>query len=376
MSAAYHIAFVGGGTVGHIAPLLAVMEAAQTLAKKEGRHLQCSYIGLPSDYDYPVMKETSLTFDRYVVHSGKLHRHLTWNQVRQAIHLLRGMGEAKKILTELRPDLIFSTGGYSTVPVIRAASRMRIPIYCHDANVVAGLANRLASRYAKVIFTTFPVAAYKDIPRSKAVEVGQPVREMFYRQATYLPFIRDKKLNPTIPVITVIGGSQGGRRMNQLVAKAWKTLLPNFQIVQVTGELDHKVFENQRAELPQNLQQNLFIEQFLTDELPALFQKSTVVISRAGGTISELAASRACAILVPLSTSAQDHQMANAQVLEKAGAAVVLDETVATPEQLVATVQRLAQDTRDQTGMRVAIGSFDHRDAAARMAAYLLKEKK
>jgi UDP-N-acetylglucosamine--N-acetylmuramyl-(pentapeptide) pyrophosphoryl-undecaprenol N-acetylglucosamine transferase len=359
-----HILFVGGGTVGHIAPLLAVMEQVQA----QGKDVQCSYVGLPSDLTSPVVTESKLKFEKYAVRSGKLHRHLTWNQLKQFNRLFRGILEARKLLTEIKPDLIFAKGGYSTVPVIQAAVKYGIPIFCHETDVVPGLANRIAARHAKVIFTSYPVDAYTQLPADRLVETGQPVRDMFYKKVTTLP----KELDPKLPVITVIGGTQGGRRMNHLVADIWEELLKTFQIVQVTGALDFDTFMTMRERLPKEAQNRLHLESFMTKELPSLFQNSAVVISRAGGTIAELAASRACTILVPLSTAAQNHQMANATILKKAGATVIVDETVATPAELLKNIREITKDTREQTGLRAAIGHFDHPDAAKKMAAYLL----
>lgn len=364
-----HIMFVGGGTAGHIAPLLAVMGAVQERAKQ----VACSYVGQQADLASPLITESTLTFSKHAVHSGKLHRHLTWNQFSQLRSLLRGMREAERLIRTEKPDVVFAKGGYSTVPVVVAAARARIPVFCHESDAVPGLANRFIARFARKVFTSYPVEAYRRLPAAKLVTTGQPVRDMFYRQARELPLVEGKRLSPVLPVITVVGGSQGARQVNMMVAAAWEALLVNYQIVHITGVHEHAQYEKRAAKLPAAEQERLNVVPFLTGELPALFQKSAVVVSRAGGTIAELAACRACTVLIPLSTAAQNHQWANARLLESAGAAVVLDERTTTADELVATIRRILQDTREQTGLRAAIGSFDHPDAAARMADYLLE---
>jgi UDP-N-acetylglucosamine--N-acetylmuramyl-(pentapeptide) pyrophosphoryl-undecaprenol N-acetylglucosamine transferase len=364
-----HIVFVGGGTAGHITPLLAVMAAAQELAKKENITLRCTYIGLPSDLDSPLIIDSPLSFEKYGVRSGKLHRHLTINQVKQVIHLVRGIGEARKVLAKLKPDLIFAKGGYVTIPIVRAAVKMKIPLYCHESDVVIGLANRLVVKHATKVFTTYPASAYPQLAKDIVIETGQPVREMFYKRAKELPIGLDSK----VPFIVVIGGSQGAHRINELIEESWNSLLPSFQIVQVTGPADHAMYVEKRKELSKDLQSRLLVEPFLKDELPALFQKAAVVVTRAGGTIAELAASRSCTLLLPLSTSAQQHQQANARVLVKAGAALSLDETKTTSKEIVKIIKRLDKDTSEQTSLRSSIGAFDHPDAARKMAAVLLE---
>ncbi len=364
-----HILFVGGGTAGHISPLLAVMDAVQ---KQAGPKAACTYVGLPSDLDSPLITESKLTFAKRAVRSGKLHRHATWNQFKQVGQFLRGLAEARRLITELKPAVVFAKGGYSTVPLVLAAARKGIPIFCHESDSVPGLANRFVSRYAKTIFTSYPVEVYAQLPQDRLVYTGQPVRDIFYSKAKQLPVIEKVTLNG-LPVLTVIGGSQGSRKVNQLISEAWGALLPHFQLVHVTGSQEHTAYEAKKIQLTPSLQQNLHVVPFLTKELPALFQKSAIVISRSGGTIAELAASRACTVLIPLSTSAQNHQMANARVLQKAGAAVVLDETVTTSAELIATIQRICGNMSEETALRAAIGSFDRPDAAARMAEYLLQ---
>lgn len=363
-----HILFVGGGTAGHIAPLLAVMAAVQTMDSE----VKCSYVGQESDLSSALIKGSPLSFSKHAISAGKMHRFLTLDQIRQTKQLLSGLKEAKALVTRLKPDVIFAKGGYVTIPIVAAAWRLRIPVYAHESDVVAGLANRFVMRVAKQVFTAWPTSAYKKVPTAKLRYTGQPVRSEFYKAFSGWLEVEGRKIKPDVPTITVIGGSQGARRINQLVSGAWEKLLPRMNIVHITGPKEVAEYEKLRKSLTKEMQERLFVTGFLTEELPALFQKSAVVVSRAGGSVAEMAACRACVLLVPLSTAAQNHQWANARVLEEAGAAVTLDETVATSADLIEKIETIMRDTSEQTMLRAALGSFDRPNAAEVMAKELL----
>jgi UDP-N-acetylglucosamine--N-acetylmuramyl-(pentapeptide) pyrophosphoryl-undecaprenol N-acetylglucosamine transferase len=204
------------------------------------------------------------------------------------------------------------------------------------------------------------------------METGQPVRSIFYQQTSTLPEINKQRLDPKKGVITVIGGSQGARRVNSLIFQLWERLGSWAQVIHITGPQEYETYREAWKKLSKEQQQGIHVTPFLKDELPALFQLSDVVVSRAGGIIAELAASRACTILIPLSSAAQNHQWANARVLEQAGAAVTFDELSGTAKELEALILRIKQDSQECTQLRAAIGRFDHPDAAARMAQVLL----
>lgn len=362
------ILFVGGGTAGHIAPVLSVIEAVQRRAKDQKQEVVCVYAGLKSDLDSPLIQASKLSFKKVVIHAGKLHRHFTFDQFKQAGSFLKGIAEAKKLIKTYEPDVVFAKGGYSTVPLVWAASRQKIPVFCHESDAVPGLANRIISRLVTGMFTTYPVSSYEKLSQKRLMETGQPVREMFYERATNLP----KELKGGVTLVTVIGGSQGARRVNALVGGLWEKLAVEAQLVHITGEAEYQDYEKKLKALPGSVQERIHLKPFVKEELPALFQLSAIVISRSGGIVAELAASRACTILIPLSTAAQNHQWANAKVLEAAGAAVTFDERNGTSEQLYALVKRLLKDTQESTQLRAAIGRFDHPHAADTMAKVLL----
>jgi UDP-N-acetylglucosamine--N-acetylmuramyl-(pentapeptide) pyrophosphoryl-undecaprenol N-acetylglucosamine transferase len=369
---ALHILFAGGGTGGHIAPLLAVMEQAQRLAKQEGITLRCSFVGMKDDLASPLIKESKLQFETYTIHSGKLHRYITKDQVRQLRNLIKGVREAKELLKKLQPDVVLAKGGYSTVPVAWAAARMGVPVYCHETDSAMGLANRLLARFVKGIFTGYPRDSYPAKLAKKVRYVGQPVRGAFYQSQLLPKKIGKQSLDPKRPVITVVGGSQGARRINRLISESWAELAAIAQVVHITGPAEHKEYEKRLKKMSPAVKAGVGVYPFLQEEIPALFQQSAVVVSRAGGSVAELAASRACVVVVPLSTAAQNHQWKNAQVLEKTDAALVIDERTTNPGELLATLRRILNSPQEQTALRASIGQFDRPKAAEEMARVLL----
>jgi UDP-N-acetylglucosamine--N-acetylmuramyl-(pentapeptide) pyrophosphoryl-undecaprenol N-acetylglucosamine transferase len=183
--------------------------------------------------------------------------------------------------------------------------------------------------------------------------------------------LRAEKLPSEERLVTVIGGSLGAHALNELISDAWEMLLPHTQLTHICGEGDFLKLTEKANLLPLELRKRLSLVPFMTVGLPELFQHSQVVVSRAGGTISELAASQAPTILVPLSTSAQNHQWANARFLEKFGAVEVCDETTISSEELARKILTLQQDTKRMNELSQAIQAFSRPNAAVEMATQL-----
>ena len=366
------IAFVGGGTAGHIGKLLAVMQAVYDEAAAKGVVVECVYIGMASDLQSPLMSISTLPTQRYAIHAGKLNRYVTLTQLGEFVRFARGTVEARSLLKKIKPDCIFTNGGYVTVPIAMAAARLHIPLVTHETDVVPGLANRMIARSAAKICTTYPAEYYTAFPAEKLEVVGQPVRAEFYQDASNEPLIIEGR-EVRGPLITVVGGSQGAHRLNELVAGAWLAILSEASIIHITGQREYGALLERRKVLPESARDKLFLLAF-SDQLAHFFWKSTLVISRAGGTVAEIAATRRAAVLVPLSTAAQDHQRANAKVLEEAGAARVIDEEKASEEVMTAVIHQLLNSPEERTLLSERIAAFDHPDAAKKLATLLLSD--
>jgi UDP-N-acetylglucosamine--N-acetylmuramyl-(pentapeptide) pyrophosphoryl-undecaprenol N-acetylglucosamine transferase len=363
-----HILFVGGGTAGHTAPLLAVIEAVY----ERNPHIRCSYVGLKSDIESPLLKESPFPFERHAIVTGKLNRYLTLKHLAQPFRIAKGLIQAYRLLKRLKPDVIFSKGGFVSVPIVLAAQRLHIPVISHETDVVPGLANRLVAEKAQLICTAFPVEAYTTLPAEKLCYTGQPVREIFRKPVDTSIVLQGREVDAAVPLLTIIGGSQGAHSINFLMRNLWSALLSQTQIIHICGQRDYEELLHARDSLPVTLQERLWVTPFILEPLPALFQRSRCVVSRAGGTLAELAASHAAVVLIPLSTASQDHQRANARVFEAAGAAYVFDEETGTEDELHTLIERVLQNEKEETKLREAMAALDRPTAAGAIAEFLL----
>ena len=361
-----HILFVTGGSGGHIYPMLAVLDAVQA----QSPTTRCSYVGTAADMQSPAIRGRD-QLEKYTIHTGKLHRFWTLKNAREFIGLGQGFLEAQRLIKRLQPDLIFAKGGAVSVPIVAAAARLGIPIFSHETDVRSGLANRFAARFATTIFTAYPAENYPTIPLAKIYYVGQPIRPEFYIPATADIHADSRIIAQDLPLITVIGGSQGAKGLNTLVVEHWSDYLQLAQLFHICGPSDLEPLRMRAAKLTTAEQQRLFLVAYQHDGLPAAFQRSRVVINRAGGTAIELAASRSASVLVPLASAAQDHQRANAAVLLAAGAAMVVQESEGA-DALYTVVEKLFNNSEKQQRIRQNISSFARAAAAKDIAAALL----
>lgn len=364
------ILFVGGGTAGHINPLLAVLTAVQ----KMDPGVVCHYVGLSSDLQSASIQSSPLSFYKYSIHSGKLNRFLTWKHFGQAYWFVVGLVEANRLVRHIRPTVVFAKGGYVSLPIVIAANWRHIPIYCHETDVRPGLANRLIAKRAKQIFTAFPIENYPQFPAVKLLYCGQPVRAEFYQATTPPIFLDEKEVLLDRPLLTVIGGSQGARRLNELVQSIWLELLERVSLVHICGNRDWIKLQRESEQLPPPLRERLYLAPYIQEQLPAVFQHSQLIISRAGGTIAELAAVAKPTILLPLSSAAQNHQAANAQMFAQKEAALVLSENKIKASDLLEAIWKVIDSPLLQTKMKKAIAQFDQPHSAEKMAQVLLSQ--
>ncbi len=369
------ILFVGGGSGGHIAPLLAVVEALLKLDPERPLH----YVGTAADLQSPLLESLPAQVQRHAIVAGKLNRFLTVRQVGESARAVQGLWQADRLIARLRPAAVVAKGAYVSVPVVVAAARRGIPVFTHETDLIPGLANRIVARYARTIFTAFPADAYTQLPADHLLATGQPVRPVFYTTSTEDAAglsVAGRVLSADLPIVTVVGGSQGARDINELIIGAWSKLLPQTQLVMLTGPSELSAVEAAAERLPAELRERLFLTAFLTDSLPLVLKRSTVVVSRAGGMFWELIAVRVPSILIPLPAAAQDHQRANARFLQQAGAVEVLDQEGLTGDGLAERVLGLLQDSERRGALSGAMQRLDHPDAASRMAEHILSHLK
>ena len=319
------IVLTGGGTAGHVTPNMALIPAL----KEAGYDI--SYIGSYEGIEKRLITDMGIYYSG--VATGKFRRNLDPKNFTDLFRVIKGYREAKEILRRNRPDILFSKGGFVSVPVVRAAAKLKIPIIIHESDVSMGLANRLCAPGATKICCNFP-EALDHLPAGKAVLTGTPIRaELFEGDAAAgkaLCGFDDSK-----PVLMIIGGSQGAAAVNQAVRDALPKLLPDFQICHLCGK---DKMDNLLLTTPGYKQ-----FEYITNELKDLFAMADIVISRAGANaICELLALKKPNILIPLPTAAsRGDQLQNAESFRQQGFSIVLDQDDLSTKYLVEKVHEL-----------------------------------
>ena len=327
------IVLTGGGTAGHVTPNIALMPAL----KEAGYEI--TYIGSKKGMEKGLIEATGTKY--YGISSGKLRRYFDWKNFSDPFRVMNGFFEAKRILRKIKPDVIFSKGGFVSVPVVLAAKALHIPAVIHESDMTPGLANRIALRGATTVCCNFPETVEK-IQGNRAIWTGTPIRqELFSGDASRgLSFCGFDSANDK-PVLLIIGGSQGSVFINNAVRGSLDELLKDFRIIHLCG----------KGNLDESLKNREGYAQyeFISKELPDLFAAADIIISRAGANaIFELLALKKPNILIPLGLNAsRGDQILNARSFEKQGFSKVLEEESVTAELLTDTVRKVYAD-RDQ----------------------------
>lgn len=304
------IVLTGGGTAGHVTPCIALFPELQ----KEGYDIQ--YIGSYNGIERKLIEGYHIPY--YGISSGKLRRYFDPKNFTDPFKVLKGYFEACKILKKLKPDIVFSKGGFVSVPVVLAAKKHKIPVIIHESDMTPGLANKLAIPSATKVCANFP-ETIKYLPAEKAVLTGTPIRKELFsgnkiKGLDFCGFSANK------PVILIIGGSTGSKAINDVIRGMLPTLLRDYQVIHLCGKgnLDERF-----TATPGYVQY-----EYIKEELSNLFAAADLVISRAGANaICELLALRKPNILIPLpAASSRGDQILNAESFERQGYSCVIKE--------------------------------------------------
>ena len=369
------ILFTGGGTGGHIFPIIAVAREIRRIYPRE--NIKFFYLGPPNSLHSILLSQEDIKVGWVL--SGKIRRYFSGLSLLQTFidiifKIPIGFWQSFFSIFFIVPDVIFSKGGYGSLPVVFSGWLFRIPIYLHEADVVPGVANRILSHFAKKIFTSFPQTQTEYFPPRKMIETGNPVRKEIAEGS------KEKaqelfKMAGGKPVVLILGGSQGAERINDTILTILPELLQNFEVFHQGGE---KKFKELKAEaqvmILEELKKYYHIFSFLREpELKQAYAAADIVVSRAGaGSIFEIAYLGKSAILIPLPESAQDHQVKNAYVLSRSGAAVVFEEENLTPHFLLEKLKYLISHPQEMAMMSQKARAFFKPDAARRIAEYIL----
>jgi len=325
------IILTGGGTAGHVTPNIAL------LPKLKEAGFEISYIGSYEGMEKELIEKEGIPY--YGIASGKLRRYFDVKNFTDPFRVMKGFAEARSILKEIKPDVVFSKGGFVSVPVVTAAGRLHIPVVCHESDMTPGLANKLSFPSATKICCTFEETK-SNIPEDKAVVTGSPIRAELLKgnitkALSYTGFHGDK------PVLLIIGGSLGATAVNEAIRRILPTLVKEFDIIHICGKgkLDPTLHS----------QEGYVQYEYVSEELRDLFALSDIVVSRAGSNaICELLALNKPNLLIPLPAAAsRGDQILNAHSFEKKGYSIVLEESLMTDASLLQAIRNLYNNRED-----------------------------
>ena len=342
------IVLTGGGTAGHVTPNIALLPAL-----KEAGY-EVAYMGSYDGIEKKLIGDFDIPYTG--ISTGKFRRYLDIKNLTDPFRVIKGYREARKYLKEYAPDVVFSKGGFVSVPVVRAAHSLKIPCIIHESDMTPGLANKLCIPVAHKVCCNFP-ETLKLLPEEKAVLTGSPIRKEL-TQGNKIAGLDMCGFTGNKPVIMVIGGSLGANNVNKAVRDALPQLLEDFQVVHLCGK--DKV-DNLLLNTPGYKQ-----FEYVKAELKDLFAMADIVISRAGANaICELLALKKPNILIPLpAASSRGDQILNAKSFESQGFSIVVDEEVLTTKLLVDKVQELYfnrqtyADTMSKSGQMDSIATI------------------
>ena len=325
------IVLTGGGTAGHVTPNIALLPALRSAG------YEIAYIGSYEGIEKRLAEDQGLPYTG--VATGKFRRYMDPRNFSDPFRVLKGYREARAYLKKNRPDVVFSKGGFVSVPVVRAAASLKIPCIIHESDFTPGLANKLCIPVASKICCNFP-ETLRMLPEKKSVLTGSPVRqELLHGDAA-----AGRELcgfDETKPVLMVIGGSQGAAAVNQAVRDALPKLLERFQVVHLCGK---DKMDNLLLTKPGYKQ-----FEYITTELKDLFAMADIVISRAGANaICELLALQKPNILIPLpGKSSRGDQLLNAQSFHSQGFSEVIDQDDLTTSVLMSEVMHVYEHRQE-----------------------------
>jgi len=365
------ILFTGGGSGGHFYPIIAVAEAINDLVR-ERKLLEPEMIyAAPEPYDREMLIANGVKF--VPTSAGKIRNYFSVLNFFDYFKTAWGVLRSVLRIFFLYPDVVFGKGGYASFPTLLAAKLFKIPVVIHESDSVPGKVNKWAGTFAKKIAVSFPEAAGY-FPKDKVAYTGNPIRKSILVPARDGAF-EFFKLSKELPVIYITGGSQGAQALNESLLAALPQLLEKYQIIHQTGD-DNLADISNRAKVVMGDNLNLaryhpvgYVNDLATRMAAGA---ASLVISRAGSTIFEIASWGLPSILIPLPTAAGDHQTKNAYTYARAGACVVIEQNNLTPGLLVSEVERILSHEPIKHAMSNAARAFARADAASLIAAALL----
>lgn len=356
------IVITGGGSGGHISPAEAIVE--EIFTKYSNAKEQVLYIGgkLGMEGEKVSLEQKRFENSRVnfvAIRAGKLQRYFSFKSITLLFGVIGGFIDATKVLKKFKPDIVISTGGYVTLPVVIAAKLKGAKVYIHEQTAVIGLTNKIASKFADKVFISFKETS-DYLPKGKAVLTGNPVRKAIFntsgnttltQKLDLMKGIREKEGKP---ILMIFGGGQGSHLINITLRDVLKQAVQDFQIVLQTGDnsqfKDYEVLQREVSKLSPSQQDSIFITQFVTsEEIGRLFKDADIYIGRAGANfVYEMGVIGKPSIFIPIPWVTHNEQYRNAEIIKKLGFGEIIPEGELTPEKFLRTVKEFYKKIIDQ----------------------------
>ena len=383
------ILFSGGGTGGHIYPIIAVAREIQRIFpdeylpssfwknEKKPERLEFFYVGPKDEISSVLFTEEGIKFKGVI--AGKMRRYFGllafWQNLIDIIFKIPlGILQSLFYIFFLSPDIIFSKGGYGSLPAVISGWLLQVPIFLHESDIAPGAANKFLSRFALEIFISFPIQRTEYFSPQKMISLGNPIRREILEGSkeeaqTLFKFVGKK------PIILILGGSQGAQRINEIILQMLSELLINYEVIHQVGPKNLKDIEAETSVVvSEELKKYYHLFPFLNEqELRGAYAAADLIISRAGsGSIFEISALGKPSILIPLPNSAQDHQIKNAYAYAEAGATLIIEQANLTPHFFLEKLKYLFSHPDELEEMARKAGEFSKPRAAQMVAEYLI----
>lgn len=366
------IVFTGGGTGGHFYPIIAVVQKVNKIIDQEHIIGAKLYYISDSPYDKEMLAENGLMYEE--VSTGKMRTYFSFKNVFDIFKTFLGIISAIFKLFSIYPDVVFGKGGYASFPTVFAARILSIPVIIHESDSAPGRVNRWAGRFAKKIAVSF-IEAADYFPKQKVAWTGQPIINEIEHGAPRQEALAYFKFESEVPVIFILGGSQGAEIINNTILDALPRLVKNYQIIHQTGVNNYKNVSGQAEVILTN---NKYKSRYLSmPYLNPLAMKmaagvATIIISRAGSTIFQIASWGVPSILIPFMNSNSDHSRKNAFNFARAGACSVIEEMNMTANILSSEIDRIIEDKNSYEQMVRNSKAFAKDGAAEKIARELV----
>ena len=368
------IVFTGGGSGGHIFPIIAICRELRKIYPK--KDLKVVYLGPKDEFGKILLSQEGVKVK--TIMAGKIRRYFSisaffLNLIDIFFKIPFGFFQAFLYLFISGPDLIFSKGGYGSIPTVLAGWFLGIPIFLHESDISPGMANRFLSKFSIEIFVSFPRTEY--FSQKKIISVGNPIRREI------LGGSKEKarelfRLSGGKPIILILGGSQGAQRINDVILVILPDILKEFELIHQAGTKNFKQVRKEAEVIVfDELRKYYHLYPFLKEEeLREAYAAADLIVGRAGsGTIFEIAGLSKPSILIPLPEAAQNHQLKNAYAFAQRGATMVIEEVNFTPGFFLGRIRYLFSHPSEIEKMRNSAREFSRSRAGKIIASYLIE---